>query len=96
MMSTKIKLLREQCGWTQAELARRLVTTRSSVNAWESGISMPSTQYIIELSRIFHVSTDYLFGLNQHQTLDVTGLSPDQVATLTHLVDYLRQSKDAG
>lgn len=91
MMSEKIKLLRERTGWTQAELARRLVTTRASVNAWESGISMPSTQYIIELSRIFHVSTDYLFGLKQNQSLDISGLSPDQVATLEHLVNFLRQ-----
>lgn len=90
MMSEKIKLLREQAGWTQAELARRLVTTRSSVNAWESGISMPSTQYIVELSRIFHVSTDYLFGLKQNQTLDVSGLPPEQIATLAHLVEFLR------
>ena len=90
-MSEKIKLLREQAGWTQAELARRLVTTRSSVNAWESGISVPSTQYIVELSRLFHVSTDYLFGLQQNQTLDVSGLSPEQVATLARLITFLRQ-----
>ncbi|MGI5962778.1 MAG: helix-turn-helix transcriptional regulator [Lawsonibacter sp.] len=92
MLSEKIKLLREQSGWTQAELARRLVTTRSSVNAWESGISIPSTQYIVELSRIFHVSTDYLFGLQHNQVLDISGLSPDQVATLARLVQFLRQS----
>lgn len=77
-------------GWTQAELTRRLVTTRFSVNAWESGISMPSTQYIVELSRIFHVSTDYLFGLKQNQTLDVSGLPPEQIATFAHLVEFLR------
>ena len=92
-MSEKIRLLREQSGWTQAELARRLVTTRSSVNAWESGISIPSTQYIIELSQLFHVSTDYLFGLPQNQSLDISGLSPEQVAILVRLVDFLR--KDA-
>ena len=82
MMSEKIKLLRERSGWTQAELARRLVTTRSSVNAWESGISIPSTQYIVELSRLFHVSTDYLFGLRQNQTLDVSGLPPEQAVRI--------------
>lgn len=92
MMSERIKLLRERTGWTQAELARRLVTTRASVNAWESGISMPSTQYIVELSKLFHVSTDYLFGLKQNQSLDVSGLSSDQVATLAHLVNFLRQA----
>ena len=90
-MAEKIRLLREQAGWTQAELARRLVTTRSSVNAWESGISIPSTQYIVELSRLFRVSTDYLFGLSRNQTLDISGLPPEQVATLTRLVEFLRR-----
>ena len=91
LMAEKIRLLREQAGWTQAELARRLVTTRSSVNAWESGISIPSTQYIVELSRLFRVSTDYLFGLSRNQTLDISGLPPEQVATLTRLVEFLRR-----
>ena len=47
---------------TQTELAKKLGITRSSVNAWEMGISVPSTQYIIELSLLYKVSTDYLLG----------------------------------
>ena len=51
MIYDKIKLLREQKGLTQAELARKLGLTRAGVNAWEMGLSMPSTQYIVELAR---------------------------------------------
>ena len=46
----RIKTLRENFGLSQAELAGRLDITRSSVNAWEMGISVPSTQYIVELA----------------------------------------------
>ena len=60
MIAEKIKRLREQDSLTQAELAKRLGITRSSVNAWEMGISAPSTQYLVELANIFKVSTDYL------------------------------------
>ena len=52
MIADKIKFLREEKGMTQADLAKQLGITRSSVNAWEMGISTPSTQYLLELSII--------------------------------------------
>ena len=55
----RIKKLRQQFGLTQSDLAKKLNITRSSVNAWEMGISIPSTQYIVELAELFKVSTDY-------------------------------------
>ncbi len=69
MISDKIKFLREQNGFTQAELAKRLGITRSGVNAWEMGISVPSTQYVVELAGIFKVSTDYLLGVKTTSTV---------------------------
>ena len=50
MIADTIKNLRQQSGLTQSDLAKRLNITRSSVNAWEMGISIPSTQYIVELA----------------------------------------------
>ena len=64
MIAEKIKSLRQQDSLTQAELAKRLGITRSSVNAWEMGISAPSTQYLVELANIFKVSVDYLLGID--------------------------------
>ena len=60
MIAERIKFLREQKAYTQTELAKKLGITRSSVNAWEMGISVPSTQYIVEFGNIFSASTDYL------------------------------------
>ena len=59
MIADRIKKLRQQFGLTQSDLAKKLNITRSSVNAWEMGISVPSTQYVVELAGIFKVSTDY-------------------------------------
>lgn len=64
MVADRIKAIREQRGLTQADLAKQLGITRSSVNAWEQGISVPSTQYIVELAGLFKVSTDYLLGID--------------------------------
>lgn len=91
MIADRIKHLREVNGITQSALAKKLGITRSSVNAWEMGISVPSTQNIVELSRIFCVSTDYLLGVDKSSTIDVSGLSESDVQLLYRIITHLRQ-----
>lgn len=74
MIADKIKELREANSMTQNEVAKRLSITRSSVNAWEMGLSIPSTMYIVELAHLFSVSADYLLGLDSRTVLDISGL----------------------
>ena len=90
MVADRIKNLREQKGMTQAELAKQLGITRSSVNAWEMGISVPSTQYIVELAGLFKVSTDYLLGLNTSATVNISGLTEADVQLVHHLISHLK------
>ena len=52
---------------------------------------LPSTQYIIELSEIFKVSTDYLLCVAKTQTLDLTGLDEEDIAVLYALATHLRR-----
>ena len=60
LLSFKIMEERRKRGWSQEELADRLDVSRQSVSKWESGQSLPDLQRIVELSRIFGVTTDYL------------------------------------
>ena len=90
MIADKIKILRESHRMTQTELARRLGITRSGVNAWEMGVSVPSTQYIVELALLFKVSTDYLLEMPTAATVSVEGLSDREIAAITEVVDCLR------
>ena len=90
MIADKIKDLREKQGLTQSSLARQLGITRSSVNAWELGISVPSTQYLVELAYLFSVSTDYLLDLNNTATVSVAGLSEKDVQLICEIIQHLR------
>lgn len=90
MIADRIKFLREQHNLTQTDLARNLGITRSSVNAWEMGISTPSTQYIVELSSIFRVSTDYLLGVLPTATVNISGLTEEDIQVVQKLVHHLR------
>jgi len=90
MIAERIKFLREQKSYTQTELAKKLGITRSSVNSWEMGISIPSTQYIVELSNIFSVSTDYLLGVEKTSSIDLNGLTEDDIEMVYKLTEYLK------
>lgn len=94
MIGEKIRELRERNKLTQNDLARLLNITRSSVNAWESGLSVPSTQYVVELARIWKVSTDYLLGLNDTATISVTGLDTIEVGLLVETANKFRENRE--
>ena len=80
MTAERIKALREARGWTQAELARRMNMTRNGINSWEQGLSMLSPPSLVDLAKLFSVSTDYLLGVENHSTVNVTGLNEEDVA----------------
>ncbi len=91
MVADRIKALREQKGLTQTDLSNQLGITRSSVNAWEMGISVPSTQYIVELAHIFKVSTDYLLCVDSSATISVAGLTEKDVQLVHSIISHLKE-----
>ena len=91
MIADKVKMLREKRGITQAELAKQLGITRAGVNAWEMGISVPSTQYIVELALFFGVSADYLLGLESSATVSVEGLNDREIASIVEVIRCYRE-----
>lgn len=93
MTADRIRALREARGWTQAELARRLNITRNGVNSWEQGLSMPSPACLVDLAKLFSVSTDYLLGVERLEMVNVTGLDEKDVAILAQLAERLRETR---
>ena len=92
-LGLRIKELREEKAWTQTELAKILGVTRSCVNAWEMGISVPSTQYVVELASLFHISTDFLLGVEATASVSVEGLSDEDIQLVHTIIDHLRSHR---
>lgn len=59
-IGTKIAVCRKRAGMSQEKLANELNISRQAVSRWETGEAVPDTEKVIQLSRIFHVTTDYL------------------------------------
>ena len=92
LLSEKIKMLREKNGLTQSELAKSLNLTRSAVNAWEMGLSIPSTALIVELAKRFKVSTDYLLGMDETASISVQGLTSEQITAIHQIIQCFHNS----
>lgn len=55
-----ISQLRKEKGWTQAELASKLLVSDKAVSKWESNKGEPSIEFLPILAQLFDVSLDYL------------------------------------
>lgn len=64
MIGEIIKKLRLEAGMTQKELSKKTGVSVVTIRNWEGGIKMPSTNAIIAIADIFHVSADYLLGID--------------------------------
>lgn len=60
ILADKITALRKKAGWSQEELAEQLGVTRQSVSKWEGAQSMPDMDKVVQMSRLFGVTTDFL------------------------------------
>lgn len=60
ILAEKIIDLRKKAGWSQEELAEKLAVTRQSVSKWEGAQSIPDMDKVVQMSRLFGVTTDYL------------------------------------
>lgn len=56
----KVVLLRKKNNMSQEDLADRLAVSRQAVSRWESGSALPDAVNIVQLSKLFGVTTDYL------------------------------------
>jgi Predicted transcriptional regulators len=59
-LSTKIQKARKQHNLSQEQLAEMLAVSRQAISKWESGQSVPELENIVQLSKVFGVTTDYL------------------------------------
>lgn len=60
MLGTRIAALRREAGLSQRQLAAALCVSTSAIGMYEQGRREPSVDRLVAMSKLFHVSTDYL------------------------------------
>ncbi len=65
-MKNRLKVLRAERNWTQADLADRLSVSRQAVNAIETGKYDPSLPLAFSIARLFEMTIEEIFD-DEHQ-----------------------------
>lgn len=58
----KIIKHRKANGWSQEDFAEKLNISRQAISRWENGTALPDAQNILQISKLFNVTTDYLLN----------------------------------
>ncbi len=88
----RVKELRQRAGLTQQQLAERILVSKAAISNYELYERNPSPEILIKLARVFHVSTDYLLGVEEKiQVLDVSDLTDEDVEVLEQTAALLRK-----
>ena len=65
MLGERIRDLRKQKGYSQAQMARKLHITQGAVSQWENELTEPAADQLITLAQVFEISVDELLGVKE-------------------------------
>ena len=66
VVGKRIRQARVLAGLTQEQLAEKIGVSRTAIVRWESAETEPTLEHLISLTKLLHVSADYLLGLDEH------------------------------
>ena len=92
----RISKLRMEKGLSQFQLSQLLGVKRFVVSYYESGDRLPSFDVLVEMSRVFSVTTDFLLkGKDALRIIVVTDLSERDIDVVMTVVNALRNRDEA-
>ena len=70
----KIIKHRKATGWSQEDFAEKLNVSRQAISRWENGTALPDAQNILQISKLFGVSADYLLNDDYESDNDIPAI----------------------
>lgn len=89
----RLRDVRKENKFSQEDLAGILGITRSAINGWESGLSLPTIQNLILMAHIYKVSVDYLLGLDYVESINITNLTQEEKEIIFSLIRKFNKNK---
>ena len=84
-LSDKLIMLRKENSWSQEDFAEKLDVSRQAISRWENGTALPDAQNILQISKLFNVSADYLLNDDYEGEADVPAIQtvPEEAKPVT-------------
>lgn len=90
-IGAKLKQLRNQRGLSQIALAKQLGVSKSVISSYENDVHLPPYDVLLQISKLFGVSTDYLLGAASNRTINVDGLTEQQIESVSLIVNEMKE-----
>lgn len=85
----KLVQLRKREGYTQEELADRLEVSRQAISRWEMGTAVPDSSNLLQISKLFKVSADYLLNDDYESDDDLPKVKEVKNDNVNQIMMYL-------
>lgn len=89
-LGLRLKELRKTKRMTQRQVSTRLNMGISTISGYENNTKTPSLEALVDLARLYNVSTDYLLGVDNRPMLYLDGLTPRQAELIREMRDEFR------
>lgn len=81
-----LKELRKNNKLTQAQLAKKLHVSKATIIRWENNYKMPGIESLIQLAHLYHITLDYIAGIDKRAEIVIDGLTEHQISLLKSIV----------
>lgn len=96
-LGERLKMLREERKWSQADLAKRLNKAPSTISGYESDAHSIPTDVLVSLAMLFDISIDEFVGIEKPEQISIKGLSERQQKSIKALrMEYLTPTSSEG
>ena len=90
----RLKKIRKGLALHQEQVAEQIGVTRSTISTYENNTRQPSLEMLVRLARLYRVNTDYLLGLSDSASIDLSGLTDNEVELIFALVATLAKKNE--
>ena len=92
-LGNRIKRLRQEKGWSQMQLSKKLNVHQKQISAYERGIHSPSIDFLVKLADLFNVSLDYLAFDDRHDSNQLQIADRELIQTMKEIEALSEEDK---
>ena len=92
--ASRLRQLRLDKNLRQEQVAKLIGVNKSAISTYENNTRQPSFDILVRLATLYRVSTDYLLGMTNIRSLDLSGLSDEEVVAVSALVAIMTKRNE--
>nr|DAL11162.1 MAG TPA_asm: helix-turn-helix domain protein [Caudoviricetes sp.] len=92
--ASRLRQLRLDKNLRQEQVAKLIGVNKSAISTYENNTRQPSFDILVRLATLYRVSTDYLLGMTNIRSLDLSGLSDEEVVAVSELVAIMTKRNE--